>query len=153
MLFLVLMLVLDPSPREAEPFTRINAALSRRPLLAPCSQRRASDTIASVRALYRKERTDHGRQPAPVASAACHFRRGPFPSSVIPSRGDDEGPPQGSDHPSSVYVLPSRLTRRVVHSPITDHSLPFASCSLLLALPLQGRQLEKQADYTDFICL
>jgi hypothetical protein len=57
------MLVLDPSPREAQPFTRITRR-SRRPLLAPCSQLRASDTIAPVRGLYRKERTDHGRQPA-----------------------------------------------------------------------------------------
>jgi hypothetical protein len=69
-------------------------------------------------------------------------QRGPFPSSVIPSRGDDEGPPLGSDHPSSVYVLPSRLTRRVVHSTITDHSLPFASCSLLC--PYTGGSLQSK---------
>jgi hypothetical protein len=65
LLLLVLMLVLDPSPREAEPFTRTTRR-SRRPLLAPCSQLRASDTITPVRGLYRKERTDHGRQPARV---------------------------------------------------------------------------------------
>jgi len=64
-LILMLMLVLDPSPGEAEPFTRTTRR-SRRPLLAPCSQLRASDTIAPVRGLYRKERTDHGRQPARV---------------------------------------------------------------------------------------
>src|SRR6476619_5154840 len=44
-----------------------NAALSHRPLLAPCSQLRASDTVAPVRGLCRKERTDHGRQPARVS--------------------------------------------------------------------------------------
>jgi hypothetical protein len=64
MLFLVLMLVLDPSPRETEPFTRITRrcrAVRSLPL-APSSV----PLIASlqVRGLYRKERTDHGRQPA-----------------------------------------------------------------------------------------
>src|SRR5207245_1001304 len=63
----------------AHPITD-NAALSRRPLLAPCSQLRASDTIAPVRGLYRKERTDHGRQTAGVAF------------SVIPSREDNASP-------------------------------------------------------------
>jgi hypothetical protein len=58
-------------------------------------------------------------------------RRGPFPSSVIPSRGDGEGPPLGSDHPSSVYVLPSRLTRRVVQSLIIVFPSLHAPCSLL----------------------
>jgi hypothetical protein len=39
----------------------------RRPFLAPCSQLPAFDSIAPVRRLYRKERTDHGRQPARIA--------------------------------------------------------------------------------------
>jgi len=66
MLMLMLVLVLDPSPREAKPFTRITRrcrAVRSLPL-APSSV----PLIPSlqVRGLYRKERTDHGRQPARV---------------------------------------------------------------------------------------
>src|SRR5438477_13040334 len=66
MLMLMLVLVLDPSPREAKPFTRITRrcrAVRSLPL-APSSV----PLIPSlqVRGLYRKERTDHGRQPASV---------------------------------------------------------------------------------------
>jgi hypothetical protein len=74
-------------------------------------------------------------------------RRGPFPSSVIPSREDDEGPlPRSDHHPSSLRPpVPTYYASR----PFTDHSLPpslHAPCSLLLALPLHGRQPQKQAD-------
>jgi Phage integrase, N-terminal SAM-like domain len=63
--------IFDAPPREAEPFTRLDPP--RTDNAAPRAARFSFPTrlqlnsIASVRGLYRKERTDHGRQPAPVA--------------------------------------------------------------------------------------
>src|SRR5438270_8871781 len=95
---LMLMLVLDPSPREAEPFTRITRRIA--PPLFP--SRSVPNSIASLQCAAFIEKsglTTGGSLPGYLRCLPP--RRSPFPSSVIPSRGDDEGPPLWSDHPSS----------------------------------------------------
>ena len=105
MLMLMLVLVLDPSPREAKPFTRITRrcrAVRSLPL-APSSV----PLIPSlqVRGLYRKERTDHGRQPAPVAL------------SIVPKSTDSlrvaENPPASSGTPPPKFLDRVRWHLRV----------------------------------------
>src|SRR2546430_7212911 len=122
------MRVLDPSPREAEPFTRITRRLA--PPLFP--SRSLPNSIASLQCaafIEKSELTTGGSLPGYLRCLLP--RRSPFPSSVIPSRGDDEGPPLWSDHPSSFTSSPSRLTRRVVQSLI----IVFPSPPVLSSLP------------------
>src|SRR5438874_11391107 len=98
LLMILLMLVLDPSPREAEPFTRITRRLA--PPLFP--SRSVPNSIASLQCAAFIEKiglTTGGSLPGYLRCLPP--RRSPFPSSVIPSRGDDEGPPLRPDHPSS----------------------------------------------------
>ena len=122
MLFLVLILVLvlcpildthrvrrsllrGYPPREAEPFTRITRrgrAVRSLPL-APSSVP-LIPSLQCAAFIEKSELTTGGSLPRYLRCLPP--RRGPFPSSVIPSRYDDEGPLLGSDHPSS-YVLPS----------------------------------------------
>jgi hypothetical protein len=94
--------------RVSGAFYADNAALSRRPLLAPCSQLRASDSIAPVRGLYRKERTDHGRQPAPVPPLLAAPAK---PFSLV-------------RHPRVAKIMPVRLgPRDLPYGPITQARL------------------------------
>jgi len=92
MLILVLdrrfwILVFDAPPREAEPFTRIT-----RPCRAVRSLPLAPSFVPlipslQVCGLYRKERTDHGRQPALILSPSVPIRTlipNPLPAPCSP---------------------------------------------------------------------
>src|SRR5205814_2391800 len=90
----------DPSPREAQPFTRITRrcrAVRSLPLAPSSVPLIPSRQCAAF--IEKRELTTGGSLPGYLRCLPP--RRSPFPPSVIPSRGDDEGPPLWSDHPSS----------------------------------------------------
>src|SRR2546429_7639185 len=99
--------MIDAPPCEAEPFTRI----TRRLAPALFAFRLVSNSIALLQCagLYRKERTDHGRQPARVSSLVAisasifSLLRHPELGKIMPVRLGPRDPSQGFDrHPISL---------------------------------------------------
>ena len=116
--------ILDAPPREAKPFTR-------RGFFLPDSSPTQYHPPQCAAFIEKSELTTGGSLPAGLRCLPP--RRGPFPSSVIPSREDDEGPPLGSDHPSSLRPpVPTDYASRPIHrSLIKVFPSLQAPCSLL----------------------